>query len=320
MSAATTTTRPRSGTQYTISGFGYTAQIASIGASLREIQYDGRDLIVSFPADTVRPNYRGATIAPWPNRVVDGTYRFNDLDHQLAITEPTRGHALHGLACWLDYHCHRQSDTSVTLQTLIEPQAGYPWRLHLQVTFTCTPRGVHTSVTAANLGADPAPFGAAPHPYLVAGPSPMDDWTLHLPADQIMTVTPDRLIPTGIGPVETTENGRYDFRAPRPLGATTIDHAFTGLHRDTTGRTAVILTDPTGLGVRMTWGQDCRWVQIHTADLPAPAPTRLGLAVEPMTCPPDAFNTQRDLVILRPGAVTTTEWQIDEVTEASAAV
>ena len=66
---------PLSGTQVTIDHGDYSATIASIGASLRTLRWQGRDLVIPFDADEVRPAYRGAILAPWPNRVVDGTYR-----------------------------------------------------------------------------------------------------------------------------------------------------------------------------------------------------------------------------------------------------
>ena len=49
---------------------------------------------------------------------------------------------------------------------------------------------------------------------------------------------------------------------------------------------------------------------MHTADLPDPGATRLGLAVEPMTCPPDAFNSGTDLVRLAPDESLTAGWTV----------
>jgi len=80
---------------------------------------------VPFDADEVRPWYRGATLAPWPNRVVDGRYTFAGVERRLALTEPDRGHALHGLAGWLDYVPIEESSSHVTLSATIEPQT--PW-------------------------------------------------------------------------------------------------------------------------------------------------------------------------------------------------
>lgn len=63
-------------------------------------------------------------------------------------------------------------------------------------------------------------------------------------------------------------------------------------------------------GVEMTWGVECPWVQVHTADLPDPEQSRRGLAVEPMTCPPDAFNSGTDLILIGPDSSTSASWVI----------
>ena len=79
-----------SGTQHALRAGDYEAVIASVGASLRSLTFDGRDLTVPFDADEVRPSYRGATLAPWPNRIVDGQYTFEGVERQVPLTEPAR--------------------------------------------------------------------------------------------------------------------------------------------------------------------------------------------------------------------------------------
>jgi len=299
---------PLSGLQYTISHDGYSATIASVGASLRLLTWNGRDLIVPFDADEVRPGYRGAVLAPWPNRVVDGSYTFDGVDYQLPLTEPSRSHALHGLVCWADWSLQARSADSVTLGTTIVPSDGYPHRIALLVTYSLADDGLTSTVTAENLGTATAPYGTGPHPYLVAGPGTVDDWTLEFPAAAYLTVTPDRLSPVATVPVETTP--AFDFRTPRLIGDTFIDHAFTAITRQADGSAAVTLTSPAGTGVRMNFGAGLPWLQVHTADRPAPERSRIGLAVEPMTCPPDAFSTGEDLVLLAPGASHSAAWTV----------
>ena len=299
---------PLSGLQYTISHDGYSATIASVGASLRLLTWNGRDLIVPFDADEVRPGYRGAVLAPWPNRVVDGSYTFDGVDYQLPLTEPSRSHALHGLVCWADWTLQARSADSVTLGTTIVPSDGYPHRIALLVTYRLAEDGLTSTVTAENVGAATAPYGTGPHPYLVAGPGIVDDWTLEFPAAAYLTVTPDRLSPVATVPVETTPE--FDFRTPRLIGDTFIDHAFTAIARQPDGSASVTLTSPAGTGVRMSFGAELPWLQVHTADRPAPERSRIGLAVEPMTCPPDAFSTGEDLVLLAPGASHSAAWTV----------
>lgn len=301
---------PLSGEQYELTAGGYAATIASIGASLRALSFEGRDLVVPFEADSVRPAYRGATLAPWPNRVVDGRYEFAGQSQQLPLTEPERGHALHGLVAWADFayvsssqsSSLSSSQSSVSLATTIEAQTGYPFRVDVLVEYRLDESGLHETVTATNTGPDAAPWGTGPHPYLVAGAGTVDDWSLELPARSYLRATDDRLIPVGLVATSATA---FDFTTARPIGDTFLDHAFTDL---SVRRVQVFAAD--GRGVALTWDAACPWVQVHTADRPVPEPSRIGLAVEPMTCPPDAFNSGTDLIVLAPGASASAGWAI----------
>ena len=306
---------PASGTQHALRAGDYEAVIASVGATLRSLTHRGRDLVVPFDADEVRPAHRGATLAPWPNRIVDGKYEFGGREFQLALTEPARSHALHGLATWLDFEAIDKGPDHVTLAAVVQPQTAYPWRVIVITRFELGPDGLTQSVTARNESSEPAPWGTGPHPYLVAGEGRVDDWTLELPAEQVLAVTPDRLIPTELVAVDAEDPERFDFRTARRIGTAEIDHAYTGIVRDGDGFATVRLTDAGGTGVAMSWNSACPWVQVHTADKPEPAQSRLGLAVEPMTCAPDAFNAPRyaydaGLIVIEPEASATASWRI----------
>jgi aldose 1-epimerase len=302
---------PLSGRQFTIAAAGYVAHIASVGATLRALTLGGRDLVVPFDADEVRPDYRGAVLAPWPNRVTDGRYSFDGADQVLPLTEPERGHALHGLAVWLDFAVTGVDESAIELSATIEPQTGYPHRVRIDVVYRLGEAGLQTVVTATNVGPSRAPVGLAPHPYLVAGGGLVGEWDLELPADRVLTVHGERLMP---GPVVEVGELSLDFRARRRIGATEIDHAFSGLSRSADGGAAVRVTVADGSGVGVSWGPECPWVQVHTADKPGLPVNRIGLAVEPMTCPPDAFNSGVDLDVVDPGAALTASWQIFGIT------
>lgn len=315
---------PVSGTQHVLEVGDQRAVIASVGASLRSYRVAERDLVIPFGADELRPNFRGATVAPWPNRVVDGRYGFEGERYQLPLTEVDRGHALHGFTPWLDFVRVPAGGTAVStteagaaevvLRAVIEPQAGYPWRVEIETVYALAENGLTQSVTARNLSGSAAPYGVCPHPYLRAGDGPLDEWVLTSPASRVLSVSEPRLVPTGLLPVDADPE-RFDFRAPRAIGSAKIDHAFTGLARDAAGFARVELRAADGRGVAMVWGPECAWLQLHTADLPGvPASQdRLGLAVEPMSCAPDAFNSGSDLglVVLIPGAEYRAIWRIE---------
>jgi aldose 1-epimerase len=299
------------GAEYVLKDGGYTAVITQVGAGIRLLRDEGRDLVLPYPVGDVRPRFRGGLVAPWPNRIADGRYTFDGREHQLSINEPERQTALHGLISWVRFAVVRQDTATVTLTHQLVPSPGYPFPIDLTVTYAVAADGLHCTVLARNTGDAPAPYGTAPHPYLYGGQGHVDDWTLQLPATEVLEVTPDRLLPLQRVPVHETD---MDFREGRPLRHIEIDHAFTRLVPDSDGMVRVRVTSKASTGVECEWDPAVLpWVQVHTADLPLAEESRLGLAVEPMTCPPDAFNSGEDLVVLAPGEEHKAFWTIRAV-------
>ncbi|MGO1422196.1 MAG: aldose 1-epimerase family protein [Brachybacterium sp.] len=297
------------GELFTLEAGAYRAEISSVGAILESLTIGGRDLLVRSPETGPMQFYRGAIVAPWPNRIGDGTYTWDGQEIRTALTEPERGNALHGLVCFQAFSPTALSEDELVLRTELFPSPGYPFHLLLTVHYALDPQeGLTTTVTARNLGAQDAPYGVCPHPYLVAGTEPLDTWSLQVETGTVLTVTEDRLLPTGTAPV--TPGGDFDFRTAKTLGPLFIDHAFTDLGRDGQGRVVVSVSAPGGTGVELTAGPECPWLQIHTGDRPEPENNRRGLAVEPMTCPPDAFRSGTDVVRLTSGAEHAASWSL----------
>ena len=293
-------------TEHEISFGPYTAIATARGGALRELQHEGRDLVIGFGAEGEIPDYRGVICAPWPNRLADGRYSFDGKEFRSAVNEEARGTALHGLVFGALWELQEHTASSVRLGTRVEPGKGYPGRLDISVEYELRADGLRSTVRAENVGPDAAPYGVCPHPYLLAGPAPLDEWTVQIPATEFMEVSADRLLPKGMAGVE---GHAFDFRFERVLGAVEIDHAFAGLIPNEDGLAAVRAYDPSGTGVELEWDSAWPWLQVHTADKPA-GPSRLGLAVEPMTCPPDAFNSGTDVVRLAPGESHEASWTV----------
>ncbi|MFH8252976.1 aldose 1-epimerase family protein [Microbacterium sp. B2969] len=310
------TRTPASGAQFELRAGGWHAVVASVGASLRILRRNGRDLVAPFGADELRPAMRGAVLAPWPNRTADGRYAFGGAVHQLPVDDLAAGNASHGLVAWTSFDVARPDAASALLTTTIEPRPGYPWRVRVDVAFALTDDGLRQDVTATNLSAAAAPFGVGGHPYLLAGPASaraIGEWVLTVPADRVLLTSPDRLLPTDLVDVAAFEDGAYDFRSPRRLGDSILNHAFTGLARDADGRTRVRLVDGAGVGAEVELDESCPWVQLYTADELPGTDRRHAVAVEPMTCPPDALNSGIDLRTIPPGGSTIASWSIKAI-------
>src|SRR3954454_24729363 len=151
--------RPRSGRQYTLRRGDLVAEVASIGASLRSLQVGNRDLVLSFNAEEIRPLFRGCVLAPWPNRIAGGRWTYGGQEHQLAITEPARGHALHGLVAWLDWNEIDSSADTVSLGTTIVPQQGYPYQFDLTMRWSLEEAALVGRLSAVNAGSEAAQGG-----------------------------------------------------------------------------------------------------------------------------------------------------------------
>jgi aldose 1-epimerase len=291
-----------SGEQFVVEGGGYRAVVTECGAGLRELGYDGRPLVEGYPEDTPASGGRGQLLLPWPNRIRDGRYRFSDRDHQLPLSEVGRGHASHGLVRWAAWRPAEVSGDAVTLEHRLMAQPGYPWTLDLSVRYAVSGDGLAVTVSATNRSTSAAPFAAGAHPYLLVGPGPVDGWRLTVPARTALAID-DRKIPTG----RVDVSGGLDFRRGRRIGDTVLDTAYTDLERDGDGRATVELRGP-DRGVELWMDASHPWVQVYTAD--DLTPPRSALAVEPMTAPPDAFNSGEDLLVLEPGETRTLSWGI----------
>ncbi|AXB42897.1 aldose 1-epimerase family protein [Amycolatopsis albispora] len=281
-----------------------TALIGAVAATLLSWRTGGTELLLTHDPAELGDSHQGKAIAPWPNRIAAGRYTFDGREHQVAITEPARNAALHGLLSWVEWAITKQREHAVTLEHRLRPQYGYPFSLHLRLTYELGPGGLSCTLEATNTGTGPAPFGAAYHPYVRISET-VDELLVDLPADTYYP-TDANLIPTGRKPVEGTE---FDFRGGRELGSTALDTAYTGLAADADGITRVRLTAPSGRTVTVWADGSHRYLQVYTDDTPGTGrPARQGITVEPMTCAPDAFNTGDGLVTLAPGETFRGTW------------
>jgi aldose 1-epimerase len=305
--AVMTPALPLTGAQYEIAADGYRAVVTELGAGLRDLRHDDRPLIAAYQADELPPGAAGQLLLPWSNRIDGGRYTIAGSEYQLDLSEPAAGNAIHGLTRWSAWSLARREAGVVVLRQDLLGRTGYPFRLDLEVEYRLgSEAGLTVSVTARNTGSRPAPYGTGSHPYLTAGAPAVDGCELTLPVSRWLPADP-RGIPSG--PPGDVAGTPFDFRAARPVGTVTLDHAFTGLERDEAGLAWARLTGD-GAGAALWAGPGYRWLQVFTADTLGPAQRRRAMAIEPMTCPPNAFVTGTDLLILEPGETVTHRWGI----------
>jgi aldose 1-epimerase len=295
-----------SGDQFEIAFESQRAVIVEVGGGIRTYSVGGNDILDGYGVEERCPSGRGQILIPWPNRIQDGSYEFDGQHQQLPLTEPTLGNAIHGLSRWEAWRAAERDPSRVVMEHTIHAQPGYPFTLALRVDYSLADDGLSVSTTATNIGADICPYGAGAHPYLTLGTPTVDRLVLQAPGRRVL-VHDERDLPVGSEPVDGTE---FDFREARPIGTTILDNALTDLERGPDGRARVTLHDPeAGRTVTLSVDEHYGYLMLFTGD-PLPDVNRRALAVEPMTCPPNAFRTGDSVVRLAPGDSAAGVWTI----------
>lgn len=285
-----------------------------VGGGLRVYRAGERDILDPYPLEHMCDGGRGQLLAPWPNRLADGSFEWEGRRLQTAITEVPAHNAIHGLVRWANWTVPDSTpqpwgpqtppDTT-SLAYRLHPRPGWPWTLDFRVSYRLVPdQGLEVRTTVTNSSGQACPLGLGWHPYLKG---PVDLCRLTVPASTTY-LSDERGLPQGRRPVEGSD---LDFRRPRTIGAAHLDAAFTDLDRGADGRTRVVLEWPDADLVTVWVDRQFTHLMVFSGDtLSDPDRRRQGLAVEPMTCAPDALNNGDGLRVLEPGGIFEATWGI----------
>lgn len=281
-----------------------TAVVAELAASLRRLRVAETDLVQDYPRDALPSQASGIVLVPWPNRVRDGRWTLAGSVQQLDLTEPAKGNASHGLLRNTGYRVTDRSDAAVTLSASVFPQHGYPFHLETSVRYELVDDGILVRHGIRNAGEGAAPVGIGCHPFLRVGDTPARDLTATVTGAR-MLVTDDRSLPVGEVDVAGTDR---DARAGLPLGGVDLDTTYTALE-PVDGRVRHRLTAPSGEAVELHADPAFTWAQVFTSSVYESEEGRIdAVAIEPMTCPPDALNSGEGLTWLQPDEQWVVDW------------
>jgi aldose 1-epimerase len=271
------------------------------GGGLRALTVGDWEVLDGYPAGTVPAGRRGGVLLPWPNRLRDGQWAWEGRQLQLDVAGPGKP-AAHGLVTWQSWSVLARHADAVTVGTVVEARPGYPFRLAAAVDHALSPDRLTVTVRVRNAGDRPTPFGVGMHPYLSVGATQdggIGDAEVTVPARTALDL--DGGLPTGTRRPFDGAVGRIGERA--------LDDAVTDLERDDDGWARVRLRGATGaleLAVDGSWP----WLQVYSGDTLPEGQRRRSLAVEPMTCPPNALADGVDLVVLDPGESWAGTWTL----------
>ena len=297
-----------SGEQFEIRYGEQRATIVEVGGGIREYLDGDRDVLQPYAIDAICDGAHGAPLIPWPNRLADGRFSFDGSDHQLALSEPEKGNAIHGLLRWRNWALLDRSPDRVVVGTRLHPMTGWPWPLDVSIAYALGEDGLSVETRARNVGDAPCPYACGQHPYLSPGAGEtVDHCSLELPARIRIDTDEERQLPVGREPVD---GSKYDFRSPRELGSLALDYAFTELKRDAAGLAWLRLGCPDGRTVELWIDHSYPVLEVYSADTLAPDRRRRGLGAEPMSAPPNALATGELVVRLEPGEEHLARWGV----------
>jgi aldose 1-epimerase len=195
-----------------------------------------------------------------------------------------------------------RSTHALTLRCDLRPRPGYPFAVRLEVEYALADERLEVALRATNQGDGPAPFGGGLHPYFRGR---ADDWLLEVPGATRVPIDA-RMLPSG--PPVAVAGTVDDFMRARHVGRRRIDTSFGDLARDGDGRARVRIARPERT-IEMWLDEGFRFVHVYAADaVDDRARARASIAIEPMTCAPDAFRSGLGRQILEPGQATTSVW------------
>jgi len=297
-----------SGQQFEITYGEQRATVVEVGGGVREYLDGDRDVLQPYAVDAICDAAHGAPLIPWPNRLADGCYSFEGSDYQLALTEPEKHNAIHGLLRWRNWSLLERAVDRVVVGTRLHPMDGWAFLLDVSLAYSLGEDGLCVETRAINIGEGACPLAYGQHPYLSPGEeAAIDSCTLELRAETRILTDEERQLPTGVERVEGTE---YDFRSPRQIGSLEMDDAFTDLGRDQDARAWMRMTCPDGRAVELWVDETYPVLEVFTADALSPDRRRRGLGAEPMSAPPNALQTGELVVRLEPGQEHVGRWGV----------
>lgn len=254
------------------------------------------DVIAGLPdrnAMVTDKYFRGIPIFPVVNRLRDGRYSFEGKDYQLPINETSRHNALHGLLHHLQPTVEITNGKSVSeaklRYTYKGEEKGYPFPVEVIIRYRLrADSSLDAEFQVHNHHHAPIPVGIGWHPWFGLS-QPLDELQLKLPKVCRLAVD-SRLLPTGERPEDPT------FDELHSLSGIALDDCFAVQQNSQSETVSVILwSDKRKLGVEMwqqTGARAFNFIQVCTA------PDRQSVAIEPVSCGIDAFNTGDGLITL----------------------
>ncbi len=296
-----------SGEQISIAHGDQRAVVTEVGATLRSYEKGGIAVVEGFAADDVPTGARGQVLFPWPNRIGDGEWAFSNRVAHPSVDDVEHATAIHGLVRYRPFGIDAVNQNRCLLSLLLHPTPDYPFFSEIRIAYHLGSLGLTVTTTVVNRDTVPIPFGLGFHPYLAVTTSTIEGAELEVPAKNYVAVN-TRKLPTG--EILPLAGSPLDFSKQKSINGHELDVTYTDVLRDDTGMATASVVDSTGARVEISVDRNFPYLQVFTGDTLEKGRRRTAIAVEPMTCPPDALRSGKDIVVLEPGQHWTGSWRL----------
>jgi aldose 1-epimerase len=295
-----------SGEQVAIAHGDQRAVVTEVGATLRTYVKDGVSVIEGFAGEEVPTHARGQVLYPWPNRI-GGEWTFSGRTGVPTVDDLEQDTASHGLIRWRPFRIEAVNQNRCVLSSLLHPTPDYPFLSEISVAYHLGSLGLTVTTTVTNRDGVPLPFGCGFHPYVAVTTPTIEGALLEIPARSYVAVN-ERQLPTG--EILPLAGHQLDFAKRKSLSGHELDVTYTDLVRDDTGLAVAYLEDARGGEVELSVDRNFPYFQVYTGDHLEKGRRRTSVAIEPMTCPPDALRSGKDVVVLEPGQHWAGSWRL----------
>lgn len=296
-----------SGEQIAIAHGDQRAVITEVGAALRTYVKGGVAVVEGFAADELPEGAHGQLMYPWPNRLAPEPWIFSGRTAVPSVDDHLTRTAIHGLVRWRPFEIEMVNQNRCVLSHLLHPSPEYPFASEIAVAYHLGSLGLTVTATVTNRDDVPIPVGIGFHPYLAVTTSTIEGATLEVPA-RAFVASNERLLPSGeILPVA---GHALDFTVSKSLSGHELNVTYTELIRVDTGLATVKLRDRDGCSVELQVDRTFPYLQIYTGDELPHGRRRTSVGVEPMTCPPEALRSGKDVIVLEPGQHWAGSWRL----------
>lgn len=226
--------------------------------------------------------YNGSLLFPYPNRVKDGIYKWNDKEWRLPINHVNEGHSIHGQVYDKVFRIAMEETTPLMARVVFEFSAedgllGFPWPFHVEVEVIFSgKKGLFVKTTVTNTGTEAFPYGIGWHPYFSTG-TEINKLHFQMPAEVAWRVD-DRMIPT------LMQDNCTKFNSLENIGDTELDTCFSLKYKPKEALHMCELADPEKNCSLLIGFSNCQYLQVYTPS------DRMRIAIEPQTAPPDMLN------------------------------